>query len=487
MQKLILPTDDQINAELCRRSLAEFLKQAWHIIEPSEFISNWHIEVVAEHLEAVTRKQIQNLLINIPPRMMKSILTSVMWPAWTWIKEPQHRFMCATYAQTLSSRDAIKMRTVVESDWYKRLFKNHIQLRDDQNTVHKFENTKTGYRLSTSVGGVATGEGGDTLIIDDPHNADEIYSEALRNAAIDWWRTKMSSRLNNKKTGSKVIIMQRLHQNDLSGWILDESEEKFEHLILPMEYVPRETVSVIGFKDPRKVEGELLFPLRYGEKERDIDKKDMGSIGYSGQMQQDPMPAGGNIIKESDIKYFTQSTDWKKIEYDDQELGFDMSFEGDLNSDYNVGVHVTRLGTNYYVQSRIRGQWNFPVAMGHMRTFISAVHDRMMTKSGVTIEKKANGHAALQILSKEFSGVRSYEPEYSKEARLYEVQPLFEAGNVHFPEGQSWVSDCIKELLIFPKGKNDDFVDALVMTLIILKNRSTSGSGFVTVGKRKYG
>jgi len=465
--------------ELFSRSFYEFVKHSWPIIESASFVDNWHIGAICEHLEAVYKKQIQNLLINIPPRMMKTIIVSVNYPSWVWTMEPSHQFMCTSYSQTLSHVAANKMRTLVTSPWFESIYPGVVQMKNDQDTKQKFENTAGGYRLSTSVSGLGTGEGGDTIIADDPHNADDIYSEAARLSVINYWKTKLSTRLNDKKTGSKIVIMQRLHQDDLSGWILEESTEKFEHLCLPMEYVRSVSVSKIGFQDPRTQEGELLFPARYGEKERDQDKKDMGTLGYSGQMQQSPVPAGGNIIRLQDIKYFKVAPEG----FQDHVSTFDMSFEGDITSDYNVGVYVTRLANNYYVHSIMRGQWNFPQAIKQMENYIES----LTSKPGIVIEKKANGHAALQILRKKYSGVIAYEPKHSKESRLYEVQPLFEGGNVFFNSNDPNVAEAVKEFLIFPKGKHDDIVDAVVMALIILRNRSTTSRGFESIGKRKYG
>jgi len=471
-------TNDELLWADCVQSLHTFVKTFWHIIEPKRpFVDNWHIQAICEHLQAVTRRDIQNLLITMPPRMLKSTLCSVMWPAWSWTFEPSHRWLTSTYAQNLSIRDAIKMRRIIESDLYQRLF-GPIILQDDQNTKQKFENKQSGCRLSTSVGGLMTGEGGDTLMIDDPHNALEIHSDTKRKGVIDWYKEAFSTRLNDENKGAKLIIMQRLHEGDLAGWVLEH--DQFEHLILPMEYVESTHVTSIGFSDPRKVDGELLFPERLDQSRVNEFKKKLGSLGYSGQFQQSPVPAEGNIIREKDLRYYKEPP--KDIEKSG--IYVDMAFEGEEDSDFNVAFHIGKRGPDFFLlpDTPLRGRWNFPQAMFHMEHFITR-----LKSNNIMFEKKANGHAAIAIFKKKFSGIREYVPKVSKEERVYQVQPIFEAGNVWFPDPQNWpwVTEIIKEVLLFPKARHDDCVDVLTMGINDL-NKSTE-SYFKTVGKRTYG
>jgi hypothetical protein len=224
--------DDEIDRELAKRSLREFVCLAWEIVEPSTpFVPGWHIDAIIEHLEAVTRGQIRNLLINVPPRHMKSLLVSVFWPAWEWIRFPERRWLYSSYAASLSTRDSVKCRRLIESPWYQRLFGSIFTLTSDQNTKGRFDNNRSGYRLSTSVGGAVTGEGGDRIVCDDPHNVQEADSDSVRKGTLDWWDMVMSTRMNDPKTSSKVLVMQRCHQQDLSGHLLEQGG--IEHLCLP--------------------------------------------------------------------------------------------------------------------------------------------------------------------------------------------------------------------------------------------------------------
>lgn len=190
-------------------SLYEFVKQSWHVVEPGvPFIASWHIEAICEHLEAVSHGEIRNLLINIPPRHSKSTIVSVMWPAWEWLADPSQKFLCASYAGVLAVRDNLKCRRLVQSPWYQERWGTIFALSGDQNAKQRFENDKTGYRLATSVGGTATGEGGSRLVLDDPHGAQDAQSDAMRESAIEWFDMVWSTRKNDPKHDAMVTIMQ---------------------------------------------------------------------------------------------------------------------------------------------------------------------------------------------------------------------------------------------------------------------------------------
>ena len=203
---------DEIDCELAGRQLREFVRQAWAVVEPATpFVPGWHIDAIVEHLDAVSRRQIRNLLINVPPRHMKSLLVSVFWPAWEWIRWPERRWLYSSYAASLSIRDSIKCRRLLESPWYQERWADRFALTSDQNTKGRFENSRTGYRLATSVGGAATGEGGDRIVCDDPHNVQEAESDPIRKGTLDWWDVVMSTRVNDPRSAAKVVVMQRCH------------------------------------------------------------------------------------------------------------------------------------------------------------------------------------------------------------------------------------------------------------------------------------
>jgi len=248
-----------LNREQATRHLKDFIRQAWPVIEPSTpFVPGWHLDAICEHLEAVTAGQIRNLLITIPPRHMKSLAVSVFWPCWEWIRWPQRRWLFASYADSLSIRDSVRCRRLIQSPWYQSLFGDRFALTEDQNEKHRYDNDRSGCRIASSVGGSNTGEGGDRIVCDDPHNIHEAESDVIRKNACDWWDKVMSTRFHDPKTVAKLIIMQRVHYSDLAGHVLEQGG--YDHLCLPAEYEGVQRTTIIGWTDPRHDSGELLWP-----------------------------------------------------------------------------------------------------------------------------------------------------------------------------------------------------------------------------------
>ena len=255
----------------CEDNLYTFLKYAWKYIDASEFTEGWPIEAIAEHLQAVVDGDIRRLIINIPPRMGKSSITSCAFPAWTWAQPwksptsgPGVQFLHASYAQQLSLRDSVKCRRLIESPWYRQLWGDRFKLTSDQNTKGRFDNDQNGSRLSTSVGSALTGEGGSIIVVDDPNAAQEAYSEATIASTIEWWDSALSTRLNDPKTGAFVVIQQRLSEEDLTGHIMSKDHGEWTHLCLPMKYEwSRHSYTSIGWHDPRGVadNGEPLVAI----------------------------------------------------------------------------------------------------------------------------------------------------------------------------------------------------------------------------------
>jgi predicted phage terminase large subunit-like protein len=298
------PSSDGTRKELLAKDLVKFIEHAWHVVEPSTpYVHGTHIQLVADHLEAVTKGQIRNLLINLPPRHMKSLTVSVFWPVWEWIAAPHRRWLFASYAASLSIRDSLKCRRLIGSPWFQERWGDRLKLTSDQNEKMRFENDKTGCRIATSVGGSATGEGGDRVVVDDPHNVSERESDSIRRATLTWWDETMSTRLNDPKTGAKVIVMQRIHEKDLSGHVLEQGG--YVHLCLPAEFDPaHRCTTILNLKDERMVEGELLWPERISRSEIADFKLRLGPAGYAGQFQQRPAPAGGNRFKQEWFRYY---------------------------------------------------------------------------------------------------------------------------------------------------------------------------------------
>ena len=477
-----------MRAERAKRSLARFIREAWNVVEPGTPLAwNWHIDAVAEHLEAVTRGQIRKLLINIPPGHMKSLLVSVFWPAWEWLQKPEKRGIFSSYASDLSVRDSVRCRSVIESQWFRQSFEPDWELAGDQNVKSFFVNTKMGFRISLSVTGKGTGFRGDCVTVDDPLNAADAYSKAARDSAIFWWDKTMSSRLNDMRTGSKVIVMQRLHEEDLSGHVL--ALGGYEHLCLPSEFDPsRRCVTSLGVIDKREAEGEALFPEMFPFEVLKQARVDLGTDGFSGQHQQEPVSAEGGMFHRDWWRFWSDGGQRVRRDgnlvarprgcsdlpprplpekFDRVVLSLDATFKDAKASDFVCLTKWGFLGADRFLLRRIKERLDF-VKTKHLMIVESAIEPIAEKK---LVEDKANGPAIISELKSKIPGLVAIEPKGSKEARAYSVQPEVEAGNVYLPDGADWLEDYVGELATFPLSKNDDQVDSTSQALIEAKRR----------------
>lgn len=454
-----------LDKELSISSLYHFSEKAYPILEPNrEFIPGWHIEAICEHLEACANGQIKNLVINMPPRHMKSLLVSVLFPAWLWLKKPESRFLMASYAASLSVRDSMKTRKVIQSDWYQSRFGDIFQMNADQNAKMKFENNRTGYRLATSVDGAGTGEGGDYIVVDDPHKVKESESKVMRESVLRWWDNEMSSRGNNPETVVKIIVMQRVHEGDLSGHVLKQGG--YEHLCLPAEYEPKavRVPSTINWKDPRTEEGELLWAKRFTKKSLDELKLRMGSTVWAGQGQQRPAPADGIIFKRQWYKYYKVIPD----EFDKIALSADLTFKEGTSNDYTVLQVWGKKGASRYLLDQVRARMGFKVQIQSILSLCSKWPD-LREK---WVEQAANAEALLDVLKSEITGLILIPAKTSKRNRAEAIAPQFEAGNIYLPDASiaHWIHDYTEELTIFDNGLHDDQVDATSLGIMKLSS-----------------
>lgn len=288
----------EMDREFCGRSLSNFIKRAWPIVEPGiQYKSGWAIDAMCEHLEAVTYGQLIRLLINVPPGMMKSLLANVFWPCWEWGPKglSNYRYINAAHEVELAIRDVRKARMIIESDWYQDLWPTPFAR--DQNEKKYFENENKGFRQACAAKSL-TGKRGHRLLYDDPHSIEGALSDADRPKTIRVFRETATSRMIDAQTSAIVVIMQRIHTGDVSGVILEDMADEYEHLCLPMEFEKdRRCVTSLGFVDPRKEEGELVFPERFPPKEVARDKKAMGALAVAGQFQQRPAPRSGGFFE----------------------------------------------------------------------------------------------------------------------------------------------------------------------------------------------
>lgn len=462
-----------LEGEWLRRSFHRFVEAAWPIIEPGKpFQDNWHIQTLCDHLEAVANGTISRLIINIPPRFAKSTLVSVLWPVWIWINFPSKRFLTGSFSKELATRDAVVARRLMESEWFKARFGHLFRFTTDQNVKTRYENDKRGYRVVTSVDAGATGEGGDYLIVDDPVSAKEANSPIALETAITWWRETMSTRYNDPKSGAAVVVMQRLAENDLTGYLLKQGG--WEHLVFPMRYEKGETkTTVLGFVDPRKEEGELLHPDRFDEESTARLERELGSYGAAGQLQQRPSPRGGAIFKRVGFQYYRQLP-----ELDEVVITADCTFKDKQTSDYVAIQAWGRKGANKYLLKKLKDHLNFTATQAAIRSFKATFPKAV----AVLIEDKANGTAVIETLQKEVAGIIAVNPEGGKIARAFAVQPEFEAGNIFIPDPtlDPTIEDYITEMTSFTGSNSgtDDQVDATTQCLNWLRNRTGSMNVF---------
>ena len=494
-------------AQLSRKgSLHKFVRASWPILEPATpFADNWHIGAICDHLEALTFLEIQRLLINVPPGSMKSLLVSVMWPAWAWTFSPHFRWLFASHSQPLSTRDSVRCRRLIESTWYRERWGNRYALEHDQNQKTRFDNDRTGFRIATSVGGGATGERGHFRAIDDPHKVTDAASDQVRESQVEFFRKTWPTRTISADTDRSVVIMQRLHESDVSGYILSK-KLGYEHLCIPMEFEPsrrfftkvKTPAYPYGWEDPRTEEGELLHPERMNREQLGTLKTELGPYDTAGQLQQSPSPAEGGLMKRGYWHFWcppgTASTlgpipiktgdGQVMVEpeelpdyFDQQAQGWDMSFKK-LNTSDPVAGHVWAThGANRYLLGRKSDK------MGIVDTIkaVLELSEQFPEAYAKYVESAANGPAVVEMLGDKLEGLILATPQElggSKTARVIAVLPAIAAGNVFLPHPAiaPWVWDFIEQCAQFPNAAHDDDVDAMTLTLIKLRETAAGVS-----------
>jgi len=469
-----LPSQNQIEQELCKRSFHQFVTHAFSVVEPNtNFQNNWHIEAICDYLEAVVKGDIRNLIINVPPRHMKSLLVNVFFPAWVWTFAPEKKFLFSSYAQDLAIRDSQLCRTLISSNWYQS--KWQVKLKSDQNRMDRFSNTMSGIRLAVGVGGGATGEGGDFIIVDDPIKAQEANSEAARKNANEWWDNTMSTRGNNPKTVARIVIMQRLHADDLTGHLL-ESEERYEHLCLPAEYEGVRFNSSIGFVDPRKEQGELLWENRFGKQEIASLKNQLSELGVAGQLQQRPTPLEGHIFKKEwfetrslETQFVARYISWDTAMSESNSAAYSSCVVGELTPDYKLNIREVWRGRLPFTELS--------------QKVIDIAQQYRHNLRGVIIENKASGISLIQFLKQSCPEwladiVTPFNPPAGKESRAYSASLWCQKGMVQLPPPSnetSWLFDFEDEIFQFPNSKYKDQTDAFNQLVIYLENYIAEG------------
>ena len=447
-------TERLIFEALLRNDLASFIQRCFQTVAPGDrFLPNWHIEAIAYHLERVRRGEIRRLIITIPPRNLKSICVSMAFPAYVLGHDPTSEIVCVSYSQELAVKLARGSRLIMKSPWYRRVFpRTRIDPRKD--TESEFATTAQGGRLATSVGGTLTGRGGNFILIDDPMKPAEAMSDTRRRWGNDWYDSTLSSRLNDKKEDAIVLVMQRPHVDDLVGHLL-EKDSSWVHLNLPaVADVPQE-IEIGDGLIYRRALGELLHPEREPIEVLEEMKTLMGSLLYSAQYQQAPVPPGGALVQREWFRTYSRRPD--------KELGdrvvqsWDTASKTSPTNDFSVCTTGLIRKSDCYILDVVRKRLEFP----ELRQQVLE-QARIWKPKAILIEDAGIGGALIQDLARE-SGIRpiGIHPEREKVVRLEGVSAMIEAGHVLLPESAAWVGDFLAEILAFPNARHDDQVDSL--------------------------
>jgi predicted phage terminase large subunit-like protein len=465
---------------LLRQDFYTFIERCFYALNPTTpFMRNWHIEVIAAELEKFRTGETKRLIINVPPRSLKSLCASIALPAWLLGHDPSSQIICASYAQDLANKLASDCRSILTSDWYKGLFPT--RLGSSRPAVEELVTTKNGFRLATSVGGVLTGRGSDCIIIDDPVKPDEALSDSQRKAVNDWFDNTLCSRLNSKRDGRIAIIMQRLHEDDLVGHVLGQepwkilrfpaiAEEDEEHIV----------ETLLGRQSFRRRMGE---PLHIGREPLEVlqrMRETMGEYHFAAQYQQNPAPLGGGMVKIDWFQHYVPS---------ELPLPFDMKFQswdtankpGELN-DHSVCTTWGVKDKNLYLLHVLRKRLGYPELKRAVREQAEA-----HSPGTILIEDKASGTQLIQdLIADGVHEVKRYESTMDKIMRMHSVTSTIENGFVYVPEKAPWLAEYLHELATFPKGKYDDQVDSTSQALDWFKQQNSLENGWVLAGAREH-
>lgn len=468
--------------------LVEFIKQAWHVLEPTQpYIHGWHMDALAEHLEACTNGDITRLLINIPPGTMKSLATSVFWPAWMWGPKgmPSVRFIGASHSENLAIRDNLKMRRLVTSEWFQSRWP--VKLVGDQSQKSNFETEETGWRQSSPVTSM-TGKRANFVIWDDPHSVEDAYSPTKLETANRIFRETLPTRVVDPEKSVIVVIMQRLNEADVSGEIL-KSNLGYEHLCLPMEYEGPRPPTKIGFQDPRREMGELLFPQRFPRAVVERDKKIMGEYATAGQFQQRPAPVGGGILKAKNFRLWPAKFDLPDLfmVVTSMDTAYTEKTSGDPSAATVWGVFEHEGRRNVLLLDAWAEHLAYPDLRERTIADWSAQYGGVKNNplkpsrkpDFLLVEAKGSGQSLLADLHAAGVPAVGYNPGAAdKITRAHLAAPMLELGVFWVMESKrepgkpiSWARAFLSEIQTFPAGAHDDYTDSYTQMCIFLRDK----------------
>ncbi len=476
-----------LDRELTARSLREYIELAWPHVEPSQdFRPNWHIDAICDVLEACKAQEIHRLVINVPPGVGKSLVASVLFPTWLWTDWPGAKIIGASYGEPLAKSFALRSRGLMESLWWRSRWGHQMAPNKSMWAATDYRNKQGGMRLAVGASTGVVGQHAHVQIADDPHKPQDVTGAAsLSKGNLEksqaWWSESMATRVVDRASAVRIIIMQRLHEMDIAGKALEEGG--YHHLCLPMEYEPkfnsmpspdqpkaqpcpiRKCKATHNLKaDPRTESGELLDPVRSPKRAVDAQKAELGSRGTASQHGQMPAPAEGAIFKRSQIRHYRRAE--LPAKFSRMIQSWDMTFK-EAGTSFVVGQVWGQHRADCYLLAQVRDKWGLTGTCEQVRA-LTVLYPKAHKK---LVEAKANGHAVVDTLKSKITGLVLVEPDGGKEARANAVEPMFDSGNVWLPHPDEapWIEDYIEELLGFPAMANDDQVDTTSQALHYLR------------------
>lgn len=439
-------------------SLEFFVKMAFNELNPSQqYLDNWHIKLICSKLAEVFSQRNKRLIISMPPRYMKSIIVSTAFPAWCLGIDPTTKIIVASYSQVLANKLSLDTRKVIESEWYKRFYPK-VNLTQSQ--TFKFCTEQNGFRFATSVMGSLTGEGADILIVDDPHKPNEVDSKLKRDNVINWYNQTFCSRLNNVKTGSIIIVMQRLHTDDLVGFLMEKAGQEWDILNFDAIATQSRLVKLDRGDMMMRSIGQPLHDVRQNVQALDKIRREMGEGVFSAQYQQNPQAGGGRFLKRSWLRYYSHAYDVQNTYF----ISIDAATKTSLQNDYTAITvwHATKDSQQYiYLADLVYKKMEYPDLVQNVYEII-----KKYKPETIIIEDKSSGTQLIQDLKRRgVLNIKANQPKTSKELRLATVAIYFEEGLVHFSKTIQNLWEVEVQLLTFPSSKHDDIVDSVSMFL----------------------
>lgn len=452
-----MPDRKKVLASALRQDLSAFTHRTFlHLEEGTPYQHNWHIDHISWQLTRLARGDIRRLIINVPPRSMKSIQVSIAFSAWAMGHDPTSKILCVSYAEALARKLSIDTRNVMRSDWYRYVFPD-LDLGGTRQRTMEIETRQGGYRLASGMGGSILGRGADLIIIDDPQKAIQGISEAGRRQAKEFYDNALVTRLNDKRHGAIVLVMQRLHEDDLVGHVLERDD--WEHVVLPA-IAPEEAIYRLSDRPGhmfRRAKGDVLHPEREPQSILEDIRKVQGSLVFSAQYQQQPTPADGNVVRRNWIRFFDQPP----TECNHIIISWDTASTLGEKSDWSVATVWGAKGRDYYLLHLYRDRVEFP----QLRQQVIDL-DRQWRAAATIIEDGELGRAVAQDVRRtgELRPLLK-RPRFDKQTRFVAQAARFEAGQIYLPKEAPWLGAFLEELLAFPNGRNDDQVDSVSQAL----------------------